>query len=133
MKHTPGFIALVDDAKTRIREVTVAETLARQADNPAVCLLDVREDNEWQQAHAEGARHLGKGIIERDVETQIPDYDTELILYCGGGYRSALAADVLQKMGYTNVFSLAGGWHAWQEAGAPIETGSGERQKPAPQ
>lgn len=121
MKHTPGFIALVDDAKTRIREITVAETLARQAENPAMHLLDVREDNEWQQAHAEGARHLGKGIIERDVETQIPDYDTELILYCGGGYRSALAADVLQKMGYTNVFSLAGGWHAWQEADAPVE------------
>ena len=87
MKHTPGFIALVDDAKTRIREVTVAETLARRAENPAMHLLDVREDNEWQQAHAEGARHLSKGIIERDVETQIPHYDAELILYCGGGYR----------------------------------------------
>ncbi len=120
MKHTPGFIALVDDAKTRIREVTVAETLARRAENPAMHLLDVREDNEWQQAHAEGARHLGKGIIERDIETRIPDYDAELILYCGGGYRSALAADVLQRMGYTNVFSLAGGWHAWQEADAPV-------------
>lgn len=111
---------LVDDAKTRIREVTVAETLERLAANPAARLIDVREDNEWDAAHATGAEHLGKGIIERDIVERVPDTETELILYCGGGYRSALAADALQKMGYTNVFSMAGGWKAWRNVGAPI-------------
>lgn len=115
MKHTEGFLKIVNDAKSRIREVTVAETKARMRDNPQAKLIDVREDNEWNAAHATGAIHLGKGIIERDIETAVPDKDTELILYCGGGYRSALAADALQQMGYTNVFSLAGGWKAWKE------------------
>jgi len=120
MKHSEGFLRLVNDSKTRIKEVTVAETQARVAENPDAKLIDVREDNEWQAAHAAGAVHLGKGIIERDIEQLVPDKATELILYCGGGYRSALAADVLQKMGYTNVHSMAGGWKAWKESGAEI-------------
>ena len=122
MKHTEGFLKLVNDAKSRIREVTVDETRARIRANAEVRLIDVREDNEWEAAHAAGAEHLGKGIIERDIETTVPDKSTELILYCGGGYRSALAADVLQQMGYTNVYSMAGGWKAWKESGAPIES-----------
>src|SRR5690349_15224239 len=121
MKHTEGFLKIVDDAKSRIREVTVAETQERMRAGKGVKLIDVREDNEWDAAHAAGAIHLGKGIIERDIETAVPDKNAELILYCGGGYRSALAADVLQDMGYTNVFSMAGGWKAWKESGAPVE------------
>src|SRR6476619_3072210 len=105
MKHSEGFLKVVNDAKSRIREVTVEETKQRMKANPAAKLIDVREDNEWEAGHAAGAIHLGKGIIERDIETTVPDKATELILYCGGGYRSALAADALQKMGYTNVFS----------------------------
>ncbi len=119
MKHSEGFLTLVNDAKSRIREVTVAETHNRLEQNRDAKLVDVREDNEWEAAHAAGAIHLGKGIIERDIETTVPDKDTELILYCGGGYRSALVADVLQKMGYTNVYSMAGGWKAWKESGSP--------------
>ncbi len=119
MKHSEGFLRLVNDAKSRIREVTVEQTRERIDADPSVKLIDVREDNEWQAGHAAGADHLGKGIIERDIEAEVPDKSTELILYCGGGYRSALAADVLQKMGYTNVFSMAGGWKAWKESGAP--------------
>ena len=122
MKHTEGFLRIVDDAKGRIKEVTVGETRKRLATNSNAKLIDVREDNEWDEAHAAGAEHLGKGIIERDIETRVPEKSTELILYCGGGYRSALAADVLQKMGYTNVWSMAGGWKAWKEASAPIES-----------
>ena len=122
MKHSEGFLNIVNDAKTRVREVSVAETQARMRDNPEAKLIDVREDNEWNAAHAAGAIHLGKGIIERDIETTVPDKDTELILYCGGGYRSALATDSLQKMGYTNVWSMAGGWRAWQEVNGPVET-----------
>jgi rhodanese-related sulfurtransferase len=121
MKHSEGFLKIVNDAKTRIKEVTVEETKTRLTQNPDARLIDVREDNEWQAAHAAGAEHLGKGIIERDIEEKVPDKSTELILYCGGGFRSALAADVLQQMGYTNVFSMAGGWKAWKESGAPIE------------
>ena len=122
MVHTEGFLKLVNDAKTRVKEVTVAETRDRLEQNPEAKLIDVREDKEWDAAHAAGAIHLGKGIIERDIETTVPDKSTELILYCGGGYRSALAGDVLQTMGYTNVFSMAGGWKAWQESDAPIES-----------
>lgn len=122
MKHSEGFLSLVNDSKTRIRELNVAETQQRMAENPEAKLIDVREDNEWQSAHAAGAIHLGKGIIERDIEQVVPDKATELILYCGGGYRSALAADVLQKMGYTNVFSMAGGWKAWKEESGGICT-----------
>ena len=121
MKHSEGFLKLVNDAKSRVREVTVAETRARMSSNADTRLIDVREDNEWQAAHAAGAEHLGKGIIERDIETAAPDKATELILYCGGGYRSALVADVLQQMGYTNVFSMAGGWKAWKDSGAPVQ------------
>ena len=120
MKHSEGFLNLVNDAKTRVREVTVAETQQQMRVNPEIRLIDVREDNEWQAGHAAGAIHLGKGIIERDIETVVPKKDAELILYCGGGYRSALAADALQRMGYTNVFSMAGGWRAWKEAGGEI-------------
>lgn len=122
MKHSEGFLKLVNDAKSRIREVSVDETQERLKENPEAKLIDVREDNEWQAAHAAGAQHLGKGIIERDIEDKVPDKKTELILYCGGGYRSALAADVLQQMGYTNVFSMAGGWKAWKDARAEVET-----------
>jgi rhodanese-related sulfurtransferase len=122
MKHSEGFLKLVNDAKTRIREVSVEETKQRISANPDAKLIDVREDNEWQAAHAAGAEHFGKGIIERDIEEKVPDKSTELILYCGGGFRSALAADVLQQMGYTNVFSMAGGWKAWKESGGNIET-----------
>jgi len=122
MVHTEGFLKLVNDAKTRVKEVTVAETRDRLKQNPEAKLIDVREDKEWDAAHAAGAIHLGKGIIERDIETTVPDKSTELILYCGGGYRSALAGDVLQMMGYTNVFSMAGGWKAWRESDAPIES-----------
>jgi rhodanese-related sulfurtransferase len=122
MKHSEGFLALVNDAKSRVREVSVAETQERLEQNKQAKLIDVREDSEWETAHAAGAIHLGKGIIERDIETTVPDKTTELILYCGGGYRSALAADALQKMGYTNVYSMAGGWKAWKESGAEIET-----------
>ena len=122
MKHSEGFLKLVNDAKRRIREVTVPETQKRTAENPAAKLIDVREDTEWQAGHAAGAVHLGKGIIERDIEEKVPDKTTEIILYCGGGYRSALAADVLQRMGYANVFSMAGGWRAWKESGGKIES-----------
>ncbi len=121
MDHSPGFLKLAEDAKARVREVTVAEARERLASGKDVRLIDVREDNEWQAGHAAGAEHLGRGIIERDIEKEVPDQGAALILYCGGGYRSALAADNLQRMGYTNVRSMAGGWTAWQEAGAPTE------------
>jgi rhodanese-related sulfurtransferase len=121
MKHSEGFLKLVDDARSRVREVTVAEARERLAANPRALLIDVREDQEWEAGHASGAEHLGKGIIERDVEARVPDRERELILYCGGGYRSALAADVLQRMGYRHVYSMAGGWKAWRAAGAPVE------------
>lgn len=119
MRHSEGFLKVVEDAKTRIREVGVEET-RRKLDSPGGArVIDVREDNEWDAGHIPGAEHLGRGILERDIEEKAPDKDTELILYCGGGYRSALAADMLQRMGYTNVFSMAGGWRAWKEAGYP--------------
>jgi rhodanese-related sulfurtransferase len=123
MKHSEGFLKLVNDAKTRIKEVSVEETQQRMSADPNVKLIDVREDKEWNTAHAKLALHLGKGIIERDIEATVPDKATEVILYCGGGFRSALAADVLQKMGYTNVYSMAGGWKAWKDAAAPTEEG----------
>lgn len=110
-------MAVVNDAKSRIREVSVDDTLDRM--KKGAILIDVREDNEWDTDHADGALHMGRGIIERDIVQDIPDKSAELILYCGGGYRSALAADMLQKMGYTNVFSMAGGWKAWRDASAP--------------
>ncbi|MDT5271350.1 MAG: hypothetical protein QOH49_3536 [Acidobacteriota bacterium] len=122
MKHTEGFLKLVEDARSRVREVDVEQTLERVKQGAR--LIDVREDNEWQRGHAAGAEHMGRGIIERDIESAVPEHSAELILYCGGGYRSALAADNLQRMGYTNVYSLAGGWKAWNDAGAPVESES---------
>jgi rhodanese-related sulfurtransferase len=119
MKHTEGFLKIVDDAKSRVREVDVNQALERM--KAGAHLIDVREDREWEAGHARGAAHMGRGIIERDIETAIPDLSAELILYCGGGYRSALAADNLQRMGYTNVYSMAGGWKAWKESGAGVE------------
>jgi rhodanese-related sulfurtransferase len=119
VKHTEGFLKIVEDAKTRVREIDVAGALERM--KAGALLVDVREDKEWERGRARGAEHLGRGVIERDVETAVPDHDAELILYCGGGYRSALAADNLQRMGYTNVYSLAGGWKAWKDAGAPFD------------
>jgi rhodanese-related sulfurtransferase len=119
--HSPRFLALVNEAKSRVTEIDIEEyKRMRQAGEP-VTLVDTREDNEWQAGHAAGAVHLSKGIIERDIEAAIPDRTERLVLYCGGGFRSALVADNLQKMGYTNVISLDGGWRALKESGLPLE------------
>ena len=120
MDHTPEFLKIAEDARSRVKEISVAETIEKVENGTT--LIDVREDNEWEAGHAKDAIHIGRGVIERDIIGKIPDKNQELILYCGGGYRSALAADNLQKMGYTNVFSMIGGWTAWKEAAAPIET-----------
>lgn len=120
-QHTPGFLKIVDDAKQRVREISVDEAKKRTEAGRAR-LIDVREEHEWDAAHARGARHISKGVIERDIETIVPDKNAELILYCGGGFRSALATDAIQRMGYTNVRSLAGGWRAWLAENAPTET-----------
>lgn len=117
MDHSKEFEKLVEDIMPNIREVTVEETLERIKKD--AILIDVREDNEWDLGNAKNAIHMGRGVIERDIIHEYPDKETELILYCGGGYRSALAANNLQKMGYTNVFSMKGGWTAWNEANAP--------------
>lgn len=119
MEHSKEFEKLVQDIRRNIREIPVKETLERIKNGAA--LVDVREDNEFEAGHAAGAEHIGRGVIERDIVQKHSDKDEELILYCGGGYRSALAADNLQKMGYTNVFSMQGGWTAWKEANAPTE------------
>ena len=121
MEHKPGFLNLVTDAKSRVRECGVHDVANRMKAGEKLCLVDIREDNEWDRGHVKGAIHLGKGIIERDIERKIPDQGAEIILYCGGGFRSALAADALQKMGYTNVISMDGGWRAWNENEYPIE------------
>lgn len=121
MKHSPGFLEVVNEAKSRVRETTPEEIRRRQERGERFYLVDVREDNEWERGRALGAMHLGKGVIERDVERTIPDHDAEIVLYCGGGYRSALAADVLQRMGYKNVLSMDGGWKRWKELGYPTE------------
>jgi rhodanese-related sulfurtransferase len=121
-QHAPGFLKLVADAKSRVKECTVEDVRARLAAGDRFVLVDVREDREFAAGHAAGAVHLGKGVIERDVEGKVPDPATPLVLYCGGGFRSALAADALQKMGYTNVVSMDGGWAAWVKAGLPTET-----------
>ena len=121
MQHSEGFLKVVNDAKTRVRETTPEEVRRRQEAGEKFHFIDVREDNEWQKGHAKGATHMGRGIIERDIENAIPDHNAEIILYCGGGYRSALAADMLQKMGYTNVISMDGGWKRWNELGYPVE------------
>lgn len=122
MKHNPGFLALVNAARARVKETDVAGARARLASGDHVWFIDVREDHEYAAGHAAGAKHLSKGIIERDIETVIPDKRAEIILYCGGGYRSVLSADNLQQMGYTNVTSMDGGWRAWTAAGAPTAT-----------
>jgi rhodanese-related sulfurtransferase len=119
--HSPGFLALVDEAKKRVREIDIEEYKRLRSAGEAGQLVDVREDHEWDAAHAAGAMHLSRGIIERDIEVTFPDRDTKLVLYCGGGYRSALATDNLQKMGYTNVISLDGGWRAIEASGLPLE------------
>lgn len=117
MEHSKEFLELTSEVRTRVKEITLAETEERLKNGAK--LIDVREDNEWNAEHAEVAEHIGRGVIERDIVWKYPDKATELILYCGGGYRSALAADNLQKMGYTNVYSMIGGWAAWKEAGLP--------------
>lgn len=117
--HNPGFLKLVNDAKSRVKQVDIEQYRKMPADGHV--LIDTREDHEWAAGHAAKAIHLSKGIIERDIESEIPDKSTNLVLYCGGGYRSALVADALQKMGYTNAISLDGGWRAWNAAGLPVE------------
>ena len=124
-KHPPRFLKIVDDAKTRVRETTVDEVKARQDRGEKFILVDVREESEFAKDHLPGALHLGKGVIERDIEARVPDPGTGLVLYCGGGFRSALAADNLQKMGYKNVISMDGGIRDWREKGYPLEPGSG--------
>ena len=119
--HSAGFLALVDDAKSRIRQIDIQQYKHMRASGDDHRLIDVREDTEWNAGHAGGAIHLGKGVIERDIENAVPDKSETLVLYCGGGYRSALAADALQRMGYTKVISLDGGWRAIQESGLPVE------------
>lgn len=121
MKHTPAFLKIVEDARSRIREVTVADVKRKLEAGDSFYLVDVREDREWAQGHLPRALHLGKGIIERDIENAIPDANAEIVLYCGGGFRSALSADNLQKMGYRRVFSLDGGFRGWCEANLPLE------------
>ena len=120
-QHAPRFLALVQEARKRINECTPEDVKARLDRGERFHLIDVREESEYATAHAAGARHLGKGVIERDVEQAIPDAAAPIVLYCGGGYRSALAADALQKMGYSNVVSMDGGWRAWTEKGYPTE------------
>jgi rhodanese-related sulfurtransferase len=123
MKHNPGFLALVETVRKSVRECTIADVKARLDGGEQFHFIDVREDGEFAVDRAAGARHLGRGVLERDIETVIPDRAAPIVLYCGGGFRSALAADNLQKMGYTNVISMDGGMRAWREAGYPIETG----------
>lgn len=121
MKHSEAFDNLCNDAKTRIREVTIEEVMRKLEARDDFHFLDIREDHEWEAGRAAGATHLGRGILERDIHNLATDADAEIVLYCGGGYRSALSADNLQKMGYRNVWSMAGGIRAWREAGYPIE------------
>ncbi len=118
MDHGPGFLAIVDATRMRVKECTIAEAQARVA--AGARLIDVREQSEWAAGHVAGAEYLGKGVIERDIEAMVPDKGAEIILYCGGGFRSVLAADALQQMGYTDVCSMAGGWREWVALGAPV-------------
>lgn len=120
-QHSPRFLKIVDEAKSRVRECSVEDLRNRIDKDPPVAVIDVREESEYAAGHLPGAVHLGKGVIERDIEARFPDPSSELVLYCGGGFRSALAADNLQKMGYTNVLSMDGGWSGWTEAGYPID------------
>jgi rhodanese-related sulfurtransferase len=121
MEHSPGFLKIVNEAKAKIKEVSVEEARQRLKENPNALLIDVREDSEWQNGHATEAMHLGKGVLERDLEKAVPDRDRELIMYCGGGFRSAVTAEVAQRMGYRNVASLAGGYKALVAANWPME------------
>ena len=121
MPHNPGFLKLVNDAKSRVREIDIAAYRKMVAATEPHILVDTREESEWAAGHVKGALHLGKGVIERDIETQVPDKATKLVLYCGGGFRSALVADNLQKMGYSDAISLDGGWRALKESGLPLE------------
>jgi len=123
MAYAEKFLALVNDAKKRIKETNVADMKRRMDVGENIVLVDVREENEWAQGHLPGAIHLGKGIIERDIEQRVPDMGAKIVLYCGGGFRSALTADNLQKMGYTNVESMDGGWKGWIGAGLPTQKG----------
>jgi rhodanese-related sulfurtransferase len=118
-QHSPEFLKIVDDAKSRVRQIDIGQYREMLKGGAPHLLVDVREDKEWDAGHARGAVHLGKGIIERDIENTVPDKSATLVLYCGGGFRSALAADILGRMGYSNVISLDGGWRAWQAAGMP--------------
>jgi len=120
MQHSPGFLRLVNEARSRVKETTVDEARERLARNPKAVLMDVREDQEWQAGHAAQAIHLGKGVLERDLEKMVPDAETEIIMYCGGGYRSALTADAAQRMGYRNVYSLIGGYKGLLAANWPM-------------
>lgn len=120
-KHTPSFLSIVNDAKSRIRELTVPQVKQKLDRGEKFHLVDVREESEWAAGHLPKSEHLGKGIIERDIEMKIPDTGAEIVLYCGGGYRSALAADNLQKMGYTNVWSMDGGFRGWKDADLAVE------------
>ncbi|TKB75251.1 MAG: sulfurtransferase [Nitrospira sp.] len=131
MKHHPGFLKIVDEARSRINESTVAEVMARMDRGEEFHFLDVREESEFAADRVKGASHLGRGILERDIEGLIPDKSAEIVLYCGGGFRSALAADSLRQMGYTKVISMDGGIRAWREAGYPLEKGSAGRGEPA--
>jgi rhodanese-related sulfurtransferase len=119
--HNPGFLALVTEAKSRVREIGIEQYKALLERGEEHLLIDVREESEWAAGHVLGAIHLSKGILERDIETKVPEKDTPMVLYCGGGFRSALAADALGKMGYSNAISLDGGWRALQESGLPLE------------
>ena len=121
MAHSPGFLAIVNDAKSRIKEMDIAGYKAMLEGGERPVLVDTREESEYKAGHVKGAVHLSKGVIERDVERRYPDKNTKMVLYCGGGFRSALAADNLQKMGYQNAISLDGGWRAWQQSGLPVE------------
>jgi rhodanese-related sulfurtransferase len=124
MSHSPEFLAIVNDAKSRIKETDIHGADERMRQNPKAILVDIREDREWNKEHVKGAVHIGKGVIERDITTKVPDKETELLLYCGGGFRSALAADNLQKMGYTNVWSVDGGYREYKAAGKEMESGA---------
>jgi len=121
MDHSPGFLKLVNEAKKNVEEISIAEARGRLTTNPKVVLMDVREDHEWQNGHAAEAVHLGKGILERDLEKLYPDPNTEIIMYCGGGFRSAITADAAQKMGYKNVYSLIGGYKGLVQANWPMK------------
>ena len=123
MEHSPGFLKLVTAARPRVKEITIEQARERLTQNPEIVLLDVREDHEWQKGHARQAVHLGKGILERDLEKMFPDPNREIIMYCGGGFRSALTAEAAQKLGYTKVFSLLGGYQALLQAGWPMKSG----------